>query len=163
MLFTLSNKIDELLKNPVYKSPNDCWKILRNRYPTKGRYQAREVIPHYHLDKIWLHEWLVSKGFDVSFNEGHHEEIRFKKNHLLGIIYCSGSGNLLAHDVCELYKKEESDLYPDLSKKVLLELNNGEHYIAKLVELNGVGKSWVEFNTNVFISKINFLERWKYL
>lgn len=96
-------KVIEVLTNPIFENPNACWVILRRDYPS---FKKRQVIYDYKNNKENLLNWLVDCGFDVEFNPNRAEEIRFKKGNLLGIIYCSGKGNLLAHKLCEIYDEE---------------------------------------------------------
>ena len=98
--------LSEILNDPIYLNPNVCWAKLRGKYPTKGSYKRRQVILNYQSEKEHLTNWLVDLGFDVTFSPNADEEIRFKKDGLLGIIYCTGTGNLLAHEVCELYNSK---------------------------------------------------------
>lgn len=100
----LNLNIKFLLTHPIYQDANKSWEILMQRYPSKGKYKQRQVISDYQNKKHQLYLWLESLGFECSFSNTSSEQIRFKDGKYLGIIYESGTGNLIAHDVCAKFQ-----------------------------------------------------------
>lgn len=72
------------------------WQKLRARYGSKNQYKNRVAVRQSEIEKFA--GWLADNGADVLTSLAQDEILRFRMNGDIGIIWCSGSGNLLAHD-----------------------------------------------------------------
>ena len=100
-----ADTLDNFLSQDKFQDPNESWGILKKMYSTKRAYLSRQVTKNYIEDRPELLQWLVDIGFDVTYQPcGTNEQIRFKRGKHLGIIFSSGSGNLIAHEICKHFK-----------------------------------------------------------
>lgn len=84
--------------------PLNDWQVLRNRYSSAGQYKRRIALQPFYLADF--ENWLVDQNADVFANTEQYELLRFRLNGQLGIWYQTGSGNLLMHDLAEVFKKK---------------------------------------------------------
>ena len=80
------------------------WQKLRARYGSTNQYKKRVAALPSQIEEF--SNWLIDKGADVMTALAQDEILRFRLNGELGIVWCSGSGNLLAHD-CALKLKSK--------------------------------------------------------
>lgn len=93
---------------PIYADPNRCWEKLRRRYSSTRLYQNRSVINKFLYNKKEFEEWLIDKGMDVKTSLAQYEAIRFvTPDGYLGIVWNTGAGNLLAHDLGIQFGREK--------------------------------------------------------
>ena len=79
------------------------WKRLRARYESINKYSKRQVLRN-KKDLEDFTNWLVDQGAEILLNPCQHESLRFYLNNQLGIVWDKGSGNLLAHDMGNVYQ-----------------------------------------------------------
>ncbi|WP_296283613.1 hypothetical protein [uncultured Acinetobacter sp.] len=83
------------------------WQTLRSRYKSQRAYQRRRVIKS-QTDLQDFSDFVVDQGADISAQPFENETLRFKFNGVFGIVWTSGTGNLLAHDFGNKFYKEAS-------------------------------------------------------
>lgn len=81
------------------------WQILRSRYSSKRAYQRRRVLKSQN-DLQDFENFVIDQGADVVAKPSQDEVLRFKFNGVFGIVWTTGTGNLLAHNFGEKYYKE---------------------------------------------------------
>ena len=85
--------------------PLNDWQTLRNRYSSAGQYKRRVALHPFYLADF--ENWLIDRNADVFADKEQYELLRFRLDGQLGIWYQSGSGNLLMHDLAEVFMKEK--------------------------------------------------------
>ena len=81
------------------------WQKLRSRYQSQRAYQRRRVLKSPN-DLQDFESFVIDQGADVFAKPCQDEILRFKFNGVFGIVWTSGTGNLLAHDFGDKYYKE---------------------------------------------------------
>ena len=76
---------------------------LRARYSSINQYSKRQVLKS-KKDLEDFANWLVDQGAEILLNPCQHESLRFYLNNELGIVWSKGSGNLLAHEMGNVYQ-----------------------------------------------------------
>lgn len=84
--------------------PLNEWQILRNRYQSSKAYKKRKALNLKQLEEF--SNWVIDKGADVLAKPAQYEVLRFWLNGELGVLYQTGSGNLLMHDLGEKFSNE---------------------------------------------------------
>ena len=79
------------------------WKRLRARYESINKYSKRQVLRN-KKDLEDFTNWLVDQGAEILLNPCQHESLRFYLKNELGIVWDKGSGNLLAHEMGNVYQ-----------------------------------------------------------
>ena len=79
------------------------WKRLRARYESINKYSKRQVLRN-KKDLEDFTNWLVDQGAEILINPCQHESLRFYLKNELGIVWDKGSGNLLAHEMGNVYQ-----------------------------------------------------------
>ena len=78
------------------------WQKLRSRYESKSSFRRRRVLRNLN-DLPDFQNFIVDKGADVFAKPCQDELLRFNCNGVFGIVWTTGTGNLLAHDFSDAY------------------------------------------------------------
>ena len=90
-----------MTRKPKRTQANE-WQELRSRYESKSSFRRRRVLKNLN-DLPDFQNFIVDKGADVLTYPAQDELLRFKFNGVFGIVWMTGTGNLLAHDFSDAY------------------------------------------------------------
>ena len=90
-----------MTRKPKRTQANE-WEKLRSRYESKSSFRRRRVLKNLN-DLPDFQNFIVDKGADVFAKPFQGELLRFNFNGVFGIVWTTGTGNLLAHDFSDAY------------------------------------------------------------